>query len=281
MKLGIVGLGYVGGAVHNGMSKSHEIETYDLCKDTTCGSLEELCDKTDVIFVCVPTPMKRGGICDISIVENVLESINNRGQKIVVIKSTVPPGTTEKFNIKYDNLSVVFSPEFLTEANYLDDFVQSSRIIVGGPRPASTIVKNVFRKRFPKKTIFKTHSTIAEMVKYMTNSFLATKVAYANEMKQVCNALRIDYDKVLEYALYDGRLGDSHWSVPGPDGKLGFGGSCFPKDVNALINVASQLNIDASVLKSVWNKNLEVRPERDWENLIGRAVSQEKENESS
>jgi len=110
------------------------------------------------------------------------------------------------------------------------------------------------------------------MVKYFTNTFLATKVSFANEMKMICDKIDIDYDKVVEYSTYDERLGKSHWAVPGPDGKLGFGGSCFPKDINALVHLCSELNISENILSSVIDTNLRVRPEKDWEELKGRAV---------
>ena len=113
------------------------------------------------------------------------------------------------------------------------------------------------------------------MVKYFTNTFLATKVSFANEMYQICEKLDIDYDKVVEYSTYDERLGKSHWAVPGPDGKPGFGGSCFPKDINALIKTAEELDIFTNVLNSVWDANLDVRPEEDWKELKGRAVTDE------
>jgi UDPglucose 6-dehydrogenase len=133
----------------------------------------------------------------------------------------------------------------------------------------------LFYKAFPKAHIIKTSSTIAEMVKYMTNTFLATKVSFANEMKMLCDELNIDYDKVVEYATYDERLGKSHWAVPGPDGKFGFGGSCFPKDINALLDLANKLEIDVFTLDGAWETNLKVRPEKDWEDLKGRAVVDE------
>jgi len=112
------------------------------------------------------------------------------------------------------------------------------------------------------------------MVKYMTNTFLATKVSFANEMYMICDKLDIDYDKVVEYSTYDERLGKSHWAVPGPDGKFGFGGSCFPKDINALLEVANKFKIDVFTLDGAWETNLQVRPEKDWEELKGRAVSE-------
>ena len=113
------------------------------------------------------------------------------------------------------------------------------------------------------------------MVKYFTNCFLATKVSFSNEIREICEKINVDYDKVVEYGLYDQRIGKTHFSSPGPDGKFGFGGSCFPKDINALISFAQSAGMNPTVLRSVWNKNLEVRPERDWEQLKGRAVSEE------
>ena len=279
---GIIGQGFVGSAIREGMSHVYNVETYDIdeSKNPTVGSVYELVDKTDeIIFVCLPTPMNSSGRCDIRIVESAISDINNAAGRLgkdvtAVIKSTVEPGTTRFLNDKYSSISVVFNPEFLTEANSFDDFKNQNRIIIGGDRPASTNVKTLFRKAFPKVPIIKTGSTEAETVKYFTNCFLATKVSFANEMKQVCDRLDIDFDKVVEYALYDDRIGNSHLSVPGPDGSCGFGGHCFPKDLNAIIFMAKDLGINPSVMTAVWNKNMEVRPqaERDWENMIGRAV---------
>ena len=111
------------------------------------------------------------------------------------------------------------------------------------------------------------------MVKYVTNSFLATKVSFANEMYQICNKLDIDYDKVVEYATFDERLGKSHWNVPGPDGDFGYGGHCFPKDVKALIYVAEdELGLYSTMLRATDKKNDVVRKNRDWEQMKGRAV---------
>ena len=276
--IGIVGQGFVGSAIREGLKDSFTIETYDKFSQekSTCSSLVELCEKTFIIFLCLPTPMRKDGSCDLSILKSVIEEIDSiaSGDHILVIKSTVPPGTTSKLNEAYNNIKLVFSPEFLTEANSFEDFKNQNRVIVGGPRPASTIVKNLFRVAFPKIDIIKTGSNTAEMVKYFANCFLATKVSFANEIRQICEQVDIDYDKVVEYSLYDKRIGKTHLSSPGPDGKLGFGGSCFPKDINALIYFATNVGVDPAVLQAVWNKNLEVRPEKDWENLKGRAVSE-------
>ena len=126
---------------------------------------------------------------------------------------------------------------------------------------------------FPKAHIIKTDSTHAEMVKYLTNTFLSVKVSFANEIYQLCEGLNIDYDKVVEYATYDNRLGDSHWSVPGHDGDYGFGGHCFPKDLSAIIHLTKELGTLNNVLQATQDTNNEVREDRDWEKMKGRAVA--------
>ena len=282
MKIGIVGQGYVGSAVKEVFSKHYDVETYDLDKDKcTVDYLEDLVELANIIFVCVPTPMKKDGSCDTSIVEAVVKDINdmvvsrNVSDRIVAIKSTIPPGTTNRLNKECKNISVIFNPEFLTEANFIDDFKNQNRIIIGGERPSTTKLRQVYSLVFPNTPIIKTGSKTAEMVKYMTNTFLATKVSFANEMKQICDEINIDYDKVVEYSIYDERLGKSHWAVPGPDGKLGFGGSCFPKDINALVKLCEEYDFHPNVLVGTIETNLDVRPEEDWKKLRGRAVTDE------
>ena len=281
MNVGIIGLGYVGSALKEGFKHKHNIEIFDLRSElSTCSSIDDLVSKTDLIFICVPTPMNEDGSSNLDIVYNVVEQISNSNSinnPILIIKSTISPGTTQMLNDKYKKLQIVFNPEFLTEANFVEDFKNQNRIILGGPRDATTKLKQFYITVFPKTPIIKTGSTYAEMVKYLANTFLATKVSFANEMKMMCDKLDIDYDKVIEYAIYDQRLGESHWSVPGPDGKYGFGGSCFPKDINAIIHKAHELGVDIKTIKSAWETNLNVRPEKDWELLEGRAVTK-KEN---
>lgn len=280
--IGVIGQGFVGSAVYEGMKNHFEVFAFDKdpnkFKNTT--SILEVVSRTEMTFLCVPTPMRQSGECDLAIVRAALDEIQeaasylNKGDYIVIIKSTVPPGTTDMLNSEYPLLDVIFNPEFLTEANAADDYKNQNRIIIGGERPGSTIVKQMFSKAFPQVPIIKTSAKIAEMVKYVTNTFLATKVSFANEMHQICGGLGIDYDKVIEYAKYDTRLGASHWSVPGPDGHYGYGGSCFVKDMSALKALAKSLDIDTTILDSAWDKNLKVRPEKDWEQLKGRAVSE-------
>jgi UDPglucose 6-dehydrogenase len=280
-KIGIIGQGFVGTAVKEGLSNFFDIKTFDLKGNCTENSLFELIEKVDVTFLCLPTPMKKSGECDLSIVENCLSQVGlivdslNKKDFIVVIKSTIPPGTTKSLNSQFKNINIVFNPEFLTEANANEDFKNQNRIIVGGERPHTSTVKSIFEKAFPNVTIIKTSSTIAEMVKYVTNTFLATKLSFANEIYQICQAVDIDFDKVIEYTKYDNRLGNSHWSVPGHDGDMGFGGHCFPKDISSLKFLADSKNIKTTMLTATIEKNKEVRTNKDWEKQIGRAVSED------
>ena len=275
MKIGIVGQGYVGTAIKVGFEPHYDLETYDKYDEdkSTC-DLTELVETCQVIFVCVPTPMNTYGTCHTDIVESVVKDIDDRvdlaniPKPSVVIKSTVPPGTTDRLHKKYKGVDVIFNPEFLTEMNFIEDFKNQSRIILGGVRRGTSLLRQVYSKVFPHATIVKTNAKYAETVKYFINCFLGTKVSFANEMKMLCDEIDIDYDKVVEYATYDERLGKSHWAVPGPDGELGFGGHCLPKDISAIVNGYG----DMELLQAVLKVNDRVRKNRDWEEMKGRAV---------
>ena len=277
MNIGIIGQGFVGNAIFQKFKHFYNVLTYDLQSKLCNSNLNEIYTNCQYIFICLPTPMDKDGSCYIKIVEDELSKLsthcqNNQQEKVVIIKSTIPPGTTSKWNKKFSNLTIVFNPEFLTEANAVKDYENQNRIILGGPRKGTTPLKPVFSKIFPKAKIIKTDSTHAEMVKYTINCFLATKVSFANEIHQICNGLDIDYDKVIEYAIYDDRLGYSHWAVPGPDGDFGYGGHCFPKDVKALIQVSLKMGLLSKILVATDEKNNQVRTNRDWENMTGRAI---------
>ena len=273
--VGIVGQGFVGKALRDVFSKYYVTNTYDkfLAELSTHSSVSELSKDCDVVFVCVPTPMRPDGSCDTSIVEDIcFDSLCSNKDHILVIKSTIPPGTTARINTQNDTGRVVFNPEFLTERFADEDFRNTSRAILGGRLEATTVLKQFYSHVFPNVSVLKTDSSVAGYVKYLSNCFLAVKVSVANEFAAMCSADGVDYDKVTEYASYDPRLGDTHWVVPGPDAKLGFGGSCFPKDINAIIHYANRMGTPCNTLQGAWETNLEVRPERDWEQLKGRAV---------
>ena len=275
MRIGIIGQGYVGTAIKVGFEPYYTVETYDKydgMKSTV--QLTDMVETCKVIFVCVPTPMNTDGTCHTDIVESVVKEIDDRvdlaniPKPTVVIKSTVPPGTTDRLHRKYKGVDVIFNPEFLTEMNFIEDFKNQSRIILGGVRRGTSLLRQIYSKVFPHATIVKTNAKYAETVKYFINCFLGTKVSFANEMKMLCDEIDIDYDKVVEYATYDERLGKSHWAVPGPDGELGFGGHCLPKDISAIVNGYG----DMELLQAVLKVNDRVRKNRDWEEMKGRAV---------
>lgn len=285
--IGIIGQGFVGSAVYAGMQNAFDITAYDIAfgiRSTTVNfspvdidtGYKHVLDNTDgPIFICLPTPMREDGSCSTELVESAISKLHSLAEtdgRVIVIKSTVLPGTTERINKAMPKFHVCFNPEFLRETSALEDFKNQDRIIVGGPREGTNVLKSMYETAFPDVPVTKTSATIAELVKYTTNIFLAAKVSVANEISQVCESLGEDYDKVVEYASKDKRLGSSHWAVPGPDGKKGFGGSCFPKDLNAFIQLAEELGVPCDTLKGVWETNLKVRPEKDWERLKGRAV---------
>lgn len=284
MSIGIVGQGFVGTAISEGLKNFYNLCVFDIdenkCQKEFFVSREEMINRCKIIFQCLPTPMKKSGECDLSIVEGSISNLNDLAKNaktnpILVVKSTVPPGTSGKLNDKYAHVNIVFSPEFLTEANSIDDFKNQSRIILGGEKEHTFRVKQMFYKCFPKVPIIRTDFKTAEMVKYFTNNLLSTKISFANEMYEICLKLGIDYDKVSELTLYDSRIGKTHLMVPGPDGDFGFGGHCFPKDLAAMIYVAKNLGVQPSMLESTREKNNKVRKNRDWERMPGRAISKE------
>ena len=175
---------------------------------------------------------------------------------------------------KFSSLKIVFNPEFLTERSANFDFISQTRFILGGDPQFTNKVRTLYQSRFGKTlSCVETDLESAELTKYVCNAFFATKVSFLNEMKLISDKVNANWDDVVEGFVRDGRVGNSHTSVPGHDGKFGYGGSCFPKDVQALIHFAGTLDLNLSVVKGSWETNLKVRPEKDWEKLIGRAVT--------
>jgi len=270
--IGIIGQGFVGNAVYQKFKNYFNVFTYDL-DISKSNSEEKTVLSQEIILICLPTPMNKDGSCNIDLIQSTLKKIEKYNKcRIAVVKSTVPPGTTYVLNSNFNNIDIIFNPEFLTEANAVEDFNNQSRIILGGPRSSTTELKRIYSKIFPKAHLIETDSTHAEMVKYLTNSFLSVKVIFSNEIFKICKKLQVDYDKVIEYTVLDDRLGKTHWKVPGPDGDFGFGGHCLPKDLSALIYLANNKNIKLDLLEMVKKINDNIRTNRDWEKMKGRAV---------
>ena len=281
IKIGVIGKGFVGTAVAHGFSHQTgygaNIKIYDIDPTKSVNTLEDTANNSDFIFLSVPTPSHKDGSIDLSIVDNALDSINKINQNednIILLRSTVVPGTTQHLQEKFSNLRFVFNPEFVTERSANFDFINQTRVILGGKKEHTNLVSELYKNRFGKHLpVLETNFQTAELIKYMNNLFFATKVSFLNEMKLLADKTGVHWEDAIEGFILDGRIGHSHISVPGPDGKFGFGGSCFPKDIQALINFGNQHDIELNVLKGAWKTNLHVRPEKDWEKLKGRAVS--------
>jgi len=269
-KVGIIGNGFVGESQSFAFSPTADVRIYDIDPLKSLNTLDEIYE-CDFVFVCVPTPMKKDGSQDLSYINSVFD--NAQFGPIYILKSTVLPGTTKKLNEKYHNLSIIFSPEFLTERTAKLDMLTQARIILGGEEWMIRKVKHLFKQRFMNRTFIETDSTTAELIKYMNNTFFATKVSIINEFKLLSDSIGANWEDALYGFSADGRIGDSHLHVPGPDGRLGYGGTCFPKDVNALLTFADEVDVDLNTIKGGWVTNLQVRPEKDWEADKGRAVS--------
>ena len=279
MKVGIIGNGFVGSAIAAGFGLHADIKIYDKNPVKNLNSFEETVD-SDFVFVCVPTPMTSalGGEIDLTIINSVFDDItkiNKRNDNIFIVKSTVIPGTMENLIEKYKDLNIVFSPEFLTERAARLDFINASRIVLGGAPALTEQTEELFRVRFPHTKIIKTDVTTAQFIKYIANCFFATKVGFMNEMRQAADRLGVNWTDMMNGLVSDGRIGNSHLDVPGHDGSWGFGGKCFPKDLNAFIHLFEEINIDPKIMKSVWQKNLEVRQDHDWNDIEGAVSNNE------
>jgi UDPglucose 6-dehydrogenase len=267
MRIGIVGGGFVGGATSLLECDDIQVIVYDIdpsrCKPegTTITDLKTC----DLVFVCVPTPTKEDGSCNLTIVERCVESLQDHGISNIVLRSTVPPGTSERLN-------VMFMPEFLTEANWATDFFQCSCWIFGTRSDTEaqlfqTMLDNAKQAgRIQNATAMYVTCKEAEMIKYARNNFLALKISFANEMYRICEKMGIEYAHVRDGLSADKRIGASHLSVPGHDGHYGYGGTCLPKDTSALVAFATSMGVPTPVLSAVVHRNRDLdRPERDWE----------------
>jgi len=282
MKIGIVGNGFVGSSVAYGFSPQTgcdaNVKIYDKDDSKSTHSLSDVLNTSDYIFVSVPTPSNPDGSISLKIIYDVFDEIdflNNRTDNVILLRSTVVPGTTRKLKKRHPKLNIVFNPEFLTERSAKFDFINQSRFILGGSKRNTDKVALLFKERFGESIpVIQTNYETAELIKYMNNCFFATKVSFLNEMYQIADKCGANWEEAIQGFVRDGRVGHSHMNVPGPDGKMGFGGSCFPKDIQAMMNFADTLGVETNVLKGVWEKNLEVRPEQDWKELKGRYVKE-------
>lgn len=274
MKVGVIGNGFVGGATQLLKCKSIEVVVWDILPDKRVPLTLELSDlaECDFIFICVPTPMTVDNSCHTGIVEKVVNNLHEAridfSKTYVVIRSTVPPGTSSR-------LGCYFMPEFLTEANWRNDFLNCQNWVIG----CSDKINNKFLDKFTEliekaynnkvilhNNIIPLTNSEAEMTKYVRNSFLATKVSFFNEIEELCRKLNINYESVRKATVIDTRIGESHTLVPGPDSKRGYGGTCLPKDINAICKVyEDNFKKSPPIISQVIQRNEVIdRPEREW-----------------
>lgn len=266
-KIGIIGRGFVGGAIESYLKDKCDVVSYDIHDSADADQgYKNVVDHSEIIYVCVPTPQnKDGGFCK-EILEQSVRLINfHAAQKterpIVVIKSTMSPGTFDGFYNIYENIDMVVNPEFLTERTALEDIKNIKAHLIGGYSiNAVHPVMEFIWSMWPTSECYYVEPTEAELIKYITNSFFAVKVSFANHIYNLCKSLGIDYEGVCDTMLaVDPRLGNLHWQVPGPDGEFGFGGKCFPKDLNGMISLFDKLNIDCDLLLAAKKYNSKIR----------------------
>ena len=257
---GIVGNGFVGNAVYQNLRDKVKCKVFDVDKNRCLSSLEEVIQQ-DFIFVCLPTPMRKDGSCDLSILDNFFEDLPDNLTGTFIIKSTVPVGTTKKYTERHN---VIHNPEFLTARNAVEDYAKAERNIVGGNSELCVDFIAFFDACFPKIPSIIVTSDESEAIKYFSNVFLAYKVAYFNKIFDFCKATNMNYNSVRQGVTGDSRIGKSHTQVPGIDNDRGFGGTCFPKDLNSLITQFEEHGVNADMLKEIWLYNEEIRTVIDW-----------------
>ena len=259
-KIAIVGHGFVGKAVRHGFDlPMNDITIIDPREGT---SVEDLYDKDiDFAFICVPTPMSDTGKIDSSIVVDVINKLYDNSKCLVVLKSTVTPDIVQELSDKAPS-RFVYNPEFLTEANAEEDFINATFNVFGGLFEPTVDVAYLYDNNSKCVNAKSIHVSAVEasFIKYTINTFLSTKVTFFNQLKdQVDKFDQANYDVISEAVKHDPRIGNSHMMVPGPDGRRGFGGACFPKDTNAIIKTGQRNNVDLSILKEAVEYNSKIR----------------------
>ena len=284
MNIGIIGSGYVGNATKllGCKDEANDLDdnlvlVYDIDESKRTPPDLKMSDlqMCDVVFVCVPTPARPDGTCDTRIVETVVSDLKDLDITSIVVRSTVPVGTCER-------LGVAFMPEFLTERNWENDVKNTREWIIGCDHQDDKLFKTVMKRIFVtakrngriKGANFVWASTKeAEAAKLVRNAFLATKVSFFNEMHDWCSKMNMNYNALAQIVSMDERIGAGHTQVPGPDGKKGYGGTCFPKDMNSLLHQIKNVSTSHIIAAAVYRNEIVDRPEKDWKEDKGRAVS--------
>ena len=255
MKIAVIGSeGFVGKACVHIFKDKAEVINIDPLLGTSVANLDK--DDLDVALICVPTPMGDDGVINASIAENVIEQLKEFKNTLVVLKSTVLPDIVDR--LSQGNANFIYNPEFLTERNAEQDAEYPIMTVLGGEPEAVFRMVSIYNQySICKDAPFYTMTPKeASFVKYGINSYLATKVMFWNQFNDQCEKLGADYDVIRQAIGTDDRIGSSHMSVPGHDGRKGTAGACFAKDVPAFIHFSDK---EFSILREAWNVNCDVR----------------------
>ena len=260
MKVAIIGLGFVGNSLLNGLKDTVQVKEIDPKLGTNINELKDF--SPEIIFICVPTPMSEDKTQDISIIESVIDEINDlKISSLVVLKSTLLPNYVSELGKKISRF--VYNPEFLREKHANEDFINSELIVFGGNYNETKYLSGFYQqytKCICKDHIF-TDLVTASFIKYTINAFLSVKVVFFNELKELFDASGAyeEWENFTKYLSIDKRIGESHMQVPGHDGRLGFGGACLPKDSDALVKYANQIEKQLNLLNNAIKLNNDIR----------------------
>ena len=245
--IGIVGVGAVGTANKEGFKHlGHKVLKHDIKLDT---KIEDLID-TEICFLCVPTPQDKDGSCDTTIIESVIQELNDIEYKgIIAIRSTVVPGFTQRMIDAFKNLTICFVPEFLRERCATEDFIHNHKLLAIGTHDIQVYRKLVqAHGNLPEHTEHLTPNE-AEVLKYYNNVYAALRVTFANVMYEICEKLNCDYSTIKNAYIKTGKAMDMYLDV-NPNLR-GYGGMCLPKDTQAIMSLLNKLDLDYDLINSI------------------------------
>lgn len=256
--VGVIGGGTVGKAIARAyLEFTAGVRVFDVREERRTASLESTLG-SDYVFVALPTPapeLPGGPALDLSALETFFGTVRG-SEKVFILRSTVPIGTTRRLAGEYGLKNLVYSPEFLTARCAITDVNLPAQNVIGGiGYPASSSLRNFYAARFPGAPTLLLTAEEAEALKLILNAFFAVKVSFFNEANRLVEALGLNWMRVLRGVLGDGRVGLHHTSVPGPDGKFGFGGGCLPKDAEAFARELESLRLPSTVVRGALDRN--------------------------
>jgi UDPglucose 6-dehydrogenase len=268
--IGIIGLGFVGGAIYKSFTeKKINVIGYDINIDINIGGTTfKDCLKANIIFLCLPTQFNETDESfDKSIIIDVLSDLNMNNYKgLVIIKSTIEPNTTNILQELFPKLKLFHNPEFLSANTAFEDFHYQSHIVLGKSSTSSDEdlkqLEDFYHNYYPEAKISLCSSNESESMKIYLNCFYSVKIQFFNELYLLCDKTKTNYNNVLDLMLKNNWINPMHTKVPGTDGKLSYGGYCFPKDTNALLHFMKEMDSPCKVLEATINERNTMRDDK-------------------